>query len=82
MRVHLRDWHQCELWRNCGKDWAIAGYLESPLEIHYSRQPCRTDAAMSARDGDVEFDLTGEHYSGHAINDRIWNINKLFVLAS
>jgi len=56
MRSHLENFHQCALVRTCDKDWAIADFLESPLEIYSSCQPCQANnhQLLSCADGDIE----------------------------
>jgi len=39
--------------RNCGKDWAIAEHLESPLEICCSRELRESNETVSTSDPDV-----------------------------
>lgn len=50
LQLHLKNWHQCDLLRNCGKDWAVGNYLESPLNVHCSHEPLEANAAVSAHD--------------------------------
>jgi len=43
--------------RDCDKDWAVADYLESPLEILCSRELSEASPAVPTDDANV--DLTG-----------------------